>query len=130
MVNAFNALYPTMSFFTLIKWGGLKFSGLQVRGKGDCSSFGLLGRCPGCTYNHMACTVSTDRQAAINEALKLVMATLKKGTLSATWSLHRAARFHHLSPRLTLPPSMSLQVVVRGAVIWQVDVRPVGSWRK
>jgi hypothetical protein len=83
MANAFNVLYPTMSFLTLIKQGGLKFSKLQVGGKGDCSSFGLLGRCPGCTYNHIACTVSTDWQAAINDALKLVMATLKKGTLLA-----------------------------------------------
>jgi hypothetical protein len=60
MVNAFNASYLTMSFLTLIKQGGLKFSGLQVRGKEDCSSFGLLGWCLGCTYNHVACTVSTD----------------------------------------------------------------------
>jgi hypothetical protein len=72
-----------MPFLTLIKWGGLKFSDLQVEGKGDCSSFGLLGQCPGCAYNHMACTVSTDQQAAINDALKLAMATLKKGTLLA-----------------------------------------------
>jgi hypothetical protein len=83
MVDAFNASYPTMSFLTLIKQGELKFSDLQVGGKGDCSSFGLLGQCPGCTYNHVACTVSTDRQAAINDTLKLAMATLKKGTLLA-----------------------------------------------
>jgi hypothetical protein len=72
-----------MSFLTLIKWGGLKFSDFQVGGKGDCSSFDLLGWCPGCTYNHVACTVATDWQGAINDALKLAMATLKKGTSSA-----------------------------------------------
>jgi hypothetical protein len=81
IVKAFNALYPTMSFLTLIKWGRLKFSDLQVKGKRGCSSFGLLGRCLGCMYNHVACTVSPDRQVAMNDALQLVMATLKKGTL-------------------------------------------------
>jgi hypothetical protein len=80
MVKAFNALYPTMLFLTLIKQGGLKFSDLQVGGRGDCSGFGLLGQCAGCTYNHVACTVSPDQQAAINDTLKLAMATLKKGT--------------------------------------------------
>jgi hypothetical protein len=83
MVEAFNASYPSMLFLTLIKQGGLKFADLQVRGKGDCSSFGLLGWCAGCTYNHVACTVSPDRLAAINDALNLAMATLKKGTLLA-----------------------------------------------
>jgi hypothetical protein len=83
MVKAFNALYPSMLFLALIKRGGLKFSDLQVGGRGDCSSFGLLGRCAGCTYNHVACTVSPDRSAAINDALKSAMATLKKGTSSA-----------------------------------------------
>jgi hypothetical protein len=83
MVKAFNALYPTMSFLTLIKWGGLKFSDLKVGGRGGCSNFGLLGRCAGRTYNHVACTVSPDRQAAINDALKLARAILKKGTFSA-----------------------------------------------
>jgi hypothetical protein len=80
MVEAFNALYPSMSFLTLIKWGGIKYADLQVRGKGGCSSFGLLGQCGGCTYNHVACTVSPDWSAAINDTLKSAMATLKKGT--------------------------------------------------
>jgi hypothetical protein len=47
MIKAFDASYPSMLFLTLIKWDGLKFADLQVRGKGDCSSFGLLGRCAG-----------------------------------------------------------------------------------
>jgi hypothetical protein len=83
MVDAFNAFYLTMLFLALIKQGRLKFTSLQIGGKGDCSSFSLLGRCPGCTYNHVACTVSTDRQVTIDGALKLAMATLKKGTLLA-----------------------------------------------
>ena len=77
-VDLFNAQYPTMSFLSLIKQGGLQYSDLRVGGKGDCSSFGLLGRCSGCSYNHVVCTVSADRQAAINVALKAAMATLKK----------------------------------------------------
>jgi hypothetical protein len=74
----FNTQYPTMSFVSLIKRGGLKYSDLQVGGKGDCSSFGLLGRCAGCTYNHVVCTVSVERQASINVALKAAMVALKK----------------------------------------------------
>ena len=78
-VDLFNSQYPTMSFMSLIKKGGLKYSDLQVGGKGDCSSFGLLGRCGGgCTYNHVVCTVSAERQAAINVALKAAMVALKK----------------------------------------------------
>lgn len=77
-VALFNSQYPTMSFLSLIKKGGLKYSDLQVGGKGDCSSFGLLGRCGGsCTYNHVVCTVSAERQAAINVALKAAMVALK-----------------------------------------------------
>jgi hypothetical protein len=64
-----------MLFLSLIKQGGLKYANLQVGGKGVCSSFGLLHQCLGCTYNHMVCTVSADQQAAINDSLKLVMAT-------------------------------------------------------
>lgn len=77
-VDLFNAQYPTMSFLQLIKQGGLQYSDLRVGGKGDCSSFGLLGRCSGCTYNHAVCTVSAERQASINVALKAAMVALKK----------------------------------------------------
>jgi hypothetical protein len=34
-VDLFNVQYPTMSFLSLIKKGGLKYSDLQVGGKGD-----------------------------------------------------------------------------------------------
>ena len=77
-VDLFNAQHPTMSFLTLIKKGGLQYSDLRVGGKGDCSSFGLLGRCAGCTYNHVACTVSAERQAAITVSLKAAMVALNK----------------------------------------------------
>ncbi len=82
-VDLFNTQYPTMSFLSLIKRGGLKYSDLQVGGKGDCSSFGLLGRCAGCTYNHVVCTGLAERQASINVALKAAMVALKKPHLAA-----------------------------------------------
>ncbi len=61
-VDAFTALYPTMSLIDLIKRGGIPFSTLKVGGKGDCMSFGLLGCCANsrCSYNHVACVVAPD----------------------------------------------------------------------
>jgi hypothetical protein len=80
-VDAFTALYPTMSLMDLIKWGGIPFSALKVGGKGDCTSFGLLGRCANsrCSYNHVVCVVAPDQQATISEAIKTATATIKKG---------------------------------------------------
>ncbi len=91
MVDLLNSQYPIMSFLTLIKQGGLQYSNLQVGGKVDCSSFGLLGRCSGCTYNHVVCTVSAECQAAINVALKAAMAALKKAHSVAPAALKTAA---------------------------------------
>jgi hypothetical protein len=80
-----------MSFLQLIKQGGLQYSDLRVGGKGDCSSFGLLSRCSGCTYNHAVCTVSAERQAAINVALKAAMVALKKARPGAPTALKTSA---------------------------------------
>jgi hypothetical protein len=55
-VDALNAAYPNISLTDLIKKGGASYSSIRVGGKGDCTSFGLLGRCPGCSYHHVACT--------------------------------------------------------------------------
>ncbi len=61
-MDAFTALYLTMSLMDLIKRGSIPFSTLKVGGKGDCTSFGLLGRCTnsGCSYNHVVCVVALD----------------------------------------------------------------------
>jgi hypothetical protein len=49
-VAAFTQVYPKMTLMELCRKGGIKFSQVQVGRKGDCSNFGLLGQCPGCTY--------------------------------------------------------------------------------
>jgi hypothetical protein len=83
-VDAFNASYPTMSLTDLLKQGGILFSALKVGGKGDCTSFGLLGRCSaGCSYNHVVCSPSPERQATISEAIRAATATIKKGAAAS-----------------------------------------------
>ncbi len=84
-MDAFTALYPTMSLMDLIKQGGIPFSTLKVGGKGDCTSFGLLGCCAnsGCSYNHVVCVLALDQQATISEAIKTATATIKKGAASS-----------------------------------------------
>jgi hypothetical protein len=46
VVEAFNTRYPTMLLSTMIKWGNITLQDVTVGGKGECTSFGLLGRCP------------------------------------------------------------------------------------
>jgi hypothetical protein len=83
-VDAFNASYPTMSLTDLLKQGGIPFSALKVGGKGDCTSFGLLGRCSaGCSYNHVVCSSSPERQTTISEAIRAATATIKKGAAAS-----------------------------------------------
>jgi hypothetical protein len=83
-VDAFNASCPTMSLTDLLKQGGIPFSALKVGGKGDCTSFGLLGRCSaGCSYNHVVCSPSPERQATISEAIRAATATIKKAAATS-----------------------------------------------
>ena len=76
-VAAFTQWYPKMTLMELCRQGGIKFSQVQVGRKGDCSNFGLLGRCPGCTYAHVPCTVGEARQVEIANAMEQAMATMK-----------------------------------------------------
>jgi hypothetical protein len=62
----------------LIRRGGIRIESIDVGGKGDCVSFGLLGRCGGCKYRHVVCTPTPDRQVAISTALYAAIAALKK----------------------------------------------------
>lgn len=41
--DAFNALYPTMSQISMIKKGNITLKDVTVGGRGECTSFGLLG---------------------------------------------------------------------------------------
>jgi hypothetical protein len=74
-----------MSLMDLIKRGGIPFRALKVGGKGDCMSFGLLGRCADsrCFYNHVVCVVAPDQQPTISEAIKTATATIKKGVAAS-----------------------------------------------
>jgi hypothetical protein len=40
----FHGPLPNHVLMDMIKWGGIPFSALKVGGKGDCTSFVLLGR--------------------------------------------------------------------------------------
>ena len=60
----------------LYKQGGIKILAVMVGRRGECSNFGLLGRCPGCTYAHVPCTVGEARQVKISKAVEQAMATM------------------------------------------------------
>jgi hypothetical protein len=77
-VDAFNAAYPKMSLAELLKKGGIKHESITVGGRGVCTSFGLLGRCGGCTYRHVVCNPTPEHQATISETLKTAMSALTK----------------------------------------------------
>ena len=83
-VDAFNAAHPTMPLRDLIKKGGIRYDSINVGGKGDCTSFGLLGRCGGCNYRHVVCTPAPDRQATISAALYTAIAALKQKPAPST----------------------------------------------
>ena len=79
-VEAFNTKHPTMSLMTLIKRGNISLKDVTLGGKGDCASFGLLSRCSVlCAYNHVVCTPTAERQAAISAAIGKAMATIARG---------------------------------------------------
>ncbi len=59
-VEALNAMQPNISLKDLIRKGGAAYANIRVGNKGDCTSFGLLGRCPGCPYRHVTCNSSPD----------------------------------------------------------------------
>jgi hypothetical protein len=76
-VAAFNQMYLRMSLVELCKHGGIKLSTVLVGRKGECSNFGLLSGCTGCTYAHVPCTVGKARQVEISKAIEQAMATMK-----------------------------------------------------
>jgi len=62
---------------TMIKQGNISLKDVTVGGKGDCASFGLLGRCSAlCAYNHVVCILTAERQAAISAAIVKAMVTM------------------------------------------------------
>lgn len=80
VVEAFNTCYPTMLLSTMIKRRNITLQDVPVGGKGECTSFGLLGRCSApCPYNHMVCNPTAERQAAISAAIAKAMATIARG---------------------------------------------------
>jgi hypothetical protein len=79
-VEAFNTRHPTMLLPTLLKRGNITLKDVTVGGKGECTSFGLLGRCTAfCPYSHVVCTPTAERQVAISAAITKAMAAIARG---------------------------------------------------
>jgi hypothetical protein len=78
-VEKFTKLYPTLSAKNMVKKGGIKFGEVQIGGRGDCSNFNLLGKCPdpNCMYNHKPAKVGEERQVAVAKKIGQAMATMK-----------------------------------------------------
>jgi hypothetical protein len=83
-VANFVKLYPTLSVMDMVKKGGIKFGEVQIGGKGDCSTFNLLGKCldPNCTYNHKPAKVGEERQVAVAKKTDQAMAKMKGAGLA------------------------------------------------
>ena len=77
-VRELNRLYPSMSILTFAKTTGVKYHDLAVGAKGDCTNFGLLGRCPdeNCRFRHAAVTVPDARQVEVKASLDRRLAVL------------------------------------------------------
>lgn len=77
VVQKFNRLHPTLDISSFVRRAGLRYADVKVGGAGDCTSFGLLGRCTEtCRYRHRVITVPDERANAIKAALERGMAKL------------------------------------------------------
>jgi hypothetical protein len=81
-VTKFTRQYPTMLIMDLVKKEGIRLSDVQVRGRGKCTNYGLLGKCPGCRYSHVMCKVADERQVIIAKNTEKAMAAMKLGNLA------------------------------------------------
>ncbi len=77
-VKEYNWLYPLMDIMTFLQQSGVKYQNLAVGNKGDCTNFGLLGRCPyeNCTFKHSVLTVLEARQRTVKVAMDQGVGTL------------------------------------------------------
>jgi hypothetical protein len=76
-VQKFNRLHPTMDISLFTQKLGIQYSDVKVGSQGDCTNFGLLGRCSEtCRYRHKVVRVPDDRARTIKAALKKGMAKL------------------------------------------------------
>jgi hypothetical protein len=71
--------YPTLSVMDMVKKSGIKFGEVQIGGKGNCSSFNLLGKCldPNCTYKHKPAKNGEERQVTVAKKIDQAMAKMK-----------------------------------------------------
>ncbi len=82
-VREFNQLYPVMDIIDCTKKKSIKYYHISVVGKGECTNFGLLGRClEMCPYKYVMCTIPDDHQLLIKEALEQGLAKLAAKLLS------------------------------------------------
>jgi hypothetical protein len=78
-VEAFNTRHPTMLLANLLKRGNITFKDISVGNRGECTSFGLFGRCSAaCPYTHAVCTPTAERQVAISAAITKAMAAIAR----------------------------------------------------
>jgi hypothetical protein len=104
MVREFNWLHPEMNVVEFSKTD-LKYHCSVVGGKGECTHFGLLGRCMEiCPYKHETCTIPDDRQCSIKEALDQGLAKLAKNHCPDSPARHLswASGIHHSNPHYLL----------------------------
>jgi hypothetical protein len=77
-----------MDIVDLSKKTDIKYHHFMVGGKGECTNFGLLGRCmETCPCKHVTSTVLDDSQCSIKEALEqglAIVLTLQPG-IKAGW---------------------------------------------
>ena len=84
VVREYNRLYPTLDISTFVRKAGIRYMDVKVGTKGDCTNFGLLGRCSEtCTYRHRVITVPDDRARTIKTALEDGLAKLAAAPKSA-----------------------------------------------
>jgi hypothetical protein len=81
-VTKFTRQYPTMLIMDLMKKGDIRLSDVQVGGRGKCTNYGLLGKCPGCRYSHVVCKVADKRQVIISKNMEKAMAAMKLRNLA------------------------------------------------
>jgi hypothetical protein len=80
VVTKFTKQYPDMLIMDLVKKGGIRLSDVQAGGRGECTNYGLLGKCPGCRFSHVVCKVADERQVVIAKNMEKAMAAMKLGT--------------------------------------------------
>ncbi len=72
VVKELNSLYPSMDISTFLHRSGVAYLRFQIRNKGNCTNFALLGQClESCPYKHIARPVADEKAQLVKEVLEL-----------------------------------------------------------